>query len=153
MLMEGSWGSWVGKGGRVGKEPGTAHGEGRSSKHALSWQTLSWSWRAGWAPGGCLCASDGRGADYHQHSACHRVLRGGEKGKKADTSRGSKIREKESVTTSPRHLEKHRRGRRRSTSSTPHPVVNPPYLPYPPLRAIPLVWTALPPYQEDHGHS
>lgn len=48
---------------------------GRSSKHALSWQTLGWSWRAGWAPGGCLCASDGRGGDYHQHSASPPVLR------------------------------------------------------------------------------
>lgn len=39
-------------------------------------QTLGWSWRAGWAPGGCLCASDGRGGDFHQHSASPRVRRG-----------------------------------------------------------------------------
>lgn len=57
--------------------------DGRSSKHALSWQTLGWSWRAGWAPGGCLCASDGRGGDFHQHSASPRVRRGRREKKKS----------------------------------------------------------------------
>lgn len=68
--------------------------DGRSSKHALSWQTLGWSWRAGWAPGGCLCASDGRGGDFHQHSASPRVRRGRrEKKNQAEDTRGS-LREK-----------------------------------------------------------
>lgn len=77
-MMEGTRGweirvrTWRGVG-RLESNRGLPIVDGRSSKHALSWQTPSWSWRTGCAPGDGLCASDGRGADYHQHPACHRL--------------------------------------------------------------------------------
>lgn len=106
-------GNWGGGGTR-----GLPLVDGRSGKHAPSWQTQSWSWRAGCAPGDCLCASDGRGADYHHHSACHRVLRG-KKTEGANASPGDSY-EKGRQTTSSRHLEKRRRRRRRPTPLPPH---------------------------------
>lgn len=121
--------------GRLESNRGLPIVDGRSSKHALSWQTPSWSWRTGCAPGDGLRASDGRGADY-QHPACHRVSIEGEKGKSGGRKENSHISEKN-------------RGRRRRSPLLYHST-NESYLSYPPVRAIPLVWTAHPPCQEKH---
>lgn len=134
-------GNWGGGGTR-----GLPLVDGRSGKHAPSWQTQSWSWRAGCAPGDCLCASDGRGADYHHHSACHRVLRG----KKTEGANASR------VTVTRKEGKQPQVGIWKSAEEDGddpplfHPTTRrqPALSTLPTLGAIPPVWTALPPRQK-----
>lgn len=127
--------------GRGGGTRGLPLVDGRSGKHAPSWQTQSWSWRAGCAPGDCLCASDGRGADYHHHSACHRVLRGKKnRGDKRVT--GWQLRERKANNLKSASGKAPKKTETTHPSSTPQPVANPPYQPYPHL--VPSLRSELP---------
>lgn len=117
--------------GRLESNRGLPIVDGRSSKHALSWQTPSWSWRTGCAPGDGLCASDGRGADYHQHPACHRVSIEGGKGKSGGRKENSHISEKH-------------RGRRRRSPLLYHSPHRQRVLSTLPTSWVPSLWSELP---------
>lgn len=129
------------RGGRVWRGAGgLPMVEGRSSKHALSWQTLELV-LTGWLGSGRLvCALQTVvGETTINTRRVHECSEGARKKKQAERVAEITARKKESKEPHLGIWKKHRRRRRRSSPSTPHPVANPPYPPYPPLRAIPLV--------------
>ena len=148
------------RGGRVWRGAGgLPMVEGRSSKHALSWQTLELV-LTGWLGSGRLvCALQTVVGETTINTRrvleCSEGARGKKKKKKKKKRKEKKKRERVAEITARERESKepHLGIWKKSTEEEeeeeeegddppplpPHPVANPPYPPYPPLRAIPLV--------------